>query len=183
MPLNVDKITTGSLSVDNNELFITRPTVLGILGEFMINPKIIVSGTTDETILYSLLIPKNTFRVGDFVENSLANIEFGLTTNSGDATISVYYNSTNDLNGATFLNSAPRGTTELDEFEYGISKYGWKYTSNTEYIVLSNDILTYDTETSFDITQDNYFIFTVQLDGSSDVAALYKCFSRPIITR
>lgn len=184
MPLNVDKITTGSLSINNNELFISRPTVLTTLGEFMINPKIIVSGTTDETILYSLLIPKNTFRVGDFVSGIFAAIEFGIETNNGDATLNVYYNTTDDLNGSTFIENQTFDSQTNSAFSYSTIKSGLKFISNTETIENDNGIITeYSTNTLFDITKDNYFIFTVQFVDTSDVIAINKCYSRPQITR
>ena len=175
----------GSLVNISNGTLISSPLsrTFGI-GEPTINPSIDFTGSTSETLLTSILIPKNSFRIGDYVTNSVMSISFSFNQSVGGMILKAYYNTSNSLSGATVLDSETFGVT-------GISSSGFSAPFNPsapkdiEFITNSQlqaiDFtacpVKYNNYGTFDITQDVYILFTVTLNQSADKISIAIMFN------
>ncbi len=109
-PTNNDGIfwSSGTNRYENKSI----STILGGTPRITINKltdSSVVTGTTANTILDSLLIPANTFKVG-VVDLKLRNI---WTTTVATKTTRIYINTSNSLSGATLIGTHAAGTAGL----------------------------------------------------------------------
>lgn len=125
-----------------------------------------VSSSTANTITYSALIPAYTFASGGILE-LIARIQ----KSGQNATIRsfIYTNTSNSLTGATLIGSPISGSTTIQYAQY---QRIFRLTNNRLYglpfIRISsndNEFLNqqFESETSFDVSVDNYILISVQL--------------------
>lgn len=131
------------------------------------------TGNTSETKLYSILLPANTFAVGDIMRLAARFTKIG-TSNTWRAKVRI--GTSDDLSGATILT---QGTTLAAASRYAAAtKVGYfKATNSVEFYnntgVSDEDVITStpNTITTFDCTVNNYLVFSVELvSGSADTA-------------
>ena len=125
----------------------------------------IVTGTTDNVILKSILIPANTLKNGDFMFVQSRVVKDVVSTNA--ATFTINTNTTNSLVGAIKLNTVTVATGNLYiplVKNYSIED-GKIYGSNKD-ISLAHDITNQNSaysEALFNVNIDNYILIAVQL--------------------
>lgn len=132
------------------------------------------TGTVNNTLITSYLIPANTFSAGDWFQ------QFHFTEKVGTAgtnTIRTYVNTSASLSGATQLTQLVNGATTLS---YRMVRWN-SIKSATETILMgptasitardtpSNQVYT---SSNIDWTVDQYFIIAFQLGSSADTAYL-----------
>ena len=127
------------------------------------------TGDTNNTSIYSGLIPANTFTIGDYL-SLIAKCRKQFT--NGNATFRIYINTSNTLIGATLL--ATRTTTNTTISNVGLSRnLIIKSVSLTETVTASSNLAT-DLEAggiaflNIDWSVDQYLIFSVQLTSGAD---------------
>lgn len=131
-----------------------------------------VTGTTTETIVYSVQIPANTFAAGDV---SYFYVR-GTKTNANATWIQrVYFNSVNSLVGATKIatksNAANFGFSGIDRRVF------WKDATTAEVILATLTTAITDvsagnttlTSATYDVTTAQYWIVTIELNSGSDI--------------
>jgi len=133
-----------------------------------------VTGTTNDTLSRSLLIPANTF-TGDGILEILAR--FTKTGTAGTISTRAYINTSASLTGATLIATFNAGSLAGTVYSQAIRTA--RINSNTltviglsstqslnDYISNSNAMVS----TTFTTSVDNYLIFSVQLGNSGDTA-------------
>ena len=130
-----------------------------------------VSGTTSNTLLDSILIPANTFKLGV----AKINIRNVWTTTVSTKTTRIYINTSNSLSGATLLATQATGSTGLS---VDIGRYlavkslssiqVFDSTSNTPQSENSAALTTSVSNISFDSAVNNYIIVAIQQASASD---------------
>ena len=150
------------------------------LGSTFIDPLLSFTGTTTETVLASLLIPKNTIRVGDYLNTQLFRLEYIYKQVAGGLSIKFYYNTTLSLIGATATNTTTNGSTGVGkgtaDFQIVNAVKDGKFTSNTNYRTQPSNVfpVVYNDYSVFDITQDIYLIATITLNNSADEIVVFN---------
>lgn len=133
-----------------------------------------VTGTTNDTLSRSLLIPANTF-TGDGILEILAR--FTKTGTAGTISTRAYINTSASLTGATLIATFNSASLAGTVYSQGIrtarinsntlTVIGLSSTQSlTDYISNANNIAS----TTFTTSVDNYLIFSVQLGNSGDTA-------------
>lgn len=131
-----------------------------------------VTGTTNDTLSRSLLIPANTF-TGDGILEILAR--FIKSGTAGTISTRVYLNTSASLTGATLIGTFNSGSAAGTVYSQGIRTA--RINSNTLTVagLASTGVFTdYSTganamvSTTFTTSVDNYLIFSVQLGNSGD---------------
>ena len=124
----------------------------------------IITGTTSNTISYSILIPANTMLVGDFFQYTVNIIRVGLNATSNAR---VYFNTSASLTGATLSGSYTMSTSFLSVFFSKITPI--KTATNTEFNVTTVATVTRDavfnsppSASNINWTVDQYFIIAFQ---------------------
>jgi hypothetical protein len=133
-----------------------------------------VTGTTNDTLSRSLLIPANTF-TGDGILEILAR--FTKTGTAGTISTRAYINTSASLTGATLIATFNSASLAGTVYSQGIRTA--RINSNTltviglsstqslnDYVSNANNIAS----TTFTTSVDNYLIFSVQLGNSGDTA-------------
>lgn len=152
----------------------TLASVLGGTARIGINKVVnssAVTGTTSNTLLDSILIPANTFKLGV----AKINIRNVWTTTFSTKTTRIYINTSNSLSGATLLATQATGSTGLS---VDIGRYlavkslssiqVFDSTSNTPQSENSGALTTSVSTISFDSTVNNYIIVAIQQVSASD---------------
>ena len=177
MPLNVDKISTGSLSVNGTE--ITGGDSFNVaLGKINLNPLYVTVNST-ESLIESILIPKNTL-----TGISFPSFQFALDTDTNtyvDLIIKVYVSESLSFDGLIPLyqetwkdNYAPNGYGELLQayFASGFPSNfnSLEFDANTVKVLYYDDVAyRYYSEVfeNFDVSKDLYILVTAEKLGSS----------------
>ena len=163
-PTNNDGIfwSSGTNRYENKSI----STILGGTPRITINKltdSSAVTGTTSNTILDSLLIPANTFKVG-VVDLKLRNI---WTTTVATKTTRIYINTSNSLSGATLLGTHAAGTAGLS-VDMGrflaIKNLTTIQVFNSATSLIANESIVTSAVSSitFDNTVTNYIIVAIQ---------------------
>ena len=163
-PTNNDGIfwSSGTNRYENKSI----STILGGTPRITINKltdSSAVTGTTANTILDSLLIPANTFKVG-VVDLKLRNI---WTTTVATKTTRIYINTSNSLSGATLLGTHAAGTAGLS-VDMGrflaIKNLTTIQMFNSATSLIANESIVTSAVSSitFDNTVTNYIIVAIQ---------------------
>ena len=128
-----------------------------------------VTGTLSQTILFSQLIPANTFKNGDFFNIILSRV--GKVGTAGTLTQTIRINTSNTLTGATIIASNTGTTANLNHIIgrrfsiEGTSLKGFAGGSApSDMINSSAEITSY----TFDPTVDNYIFEVGQLSNTGD---------------
>ena len=171
-PNNNDGIfwSSGTTRYENKSI----ATVLGGAPKIGINKVVnssAVTGTTSNTLLDSILIPANTFKLGV----AKINIRNVWTTTLATKTTRIYINTSNSLSGATLLATQATGSTGLS---VDIGRYlavkslssiqVFDSTSNTPQSENSGALTTAVSNIAFDSTVNNYIIVAIQQVSASD---------------
>lgn len=134
----------------------------------------IVTGTTNNTISYSKLIPKNAVPVGT-VLNIVFNTTFTGTT--GGKTIRTYLNTSASLSGANLMSTYAAGNTTL--YVSSSRQIGVKSSTVTEVLTAalsspSGSAISTSAPTQYNINWavDQYFIVAIQLANDTDTGVL-----------
>ena len=177
MPLNVDKISTGSLSVNGIE--ITGGDSFNFtLGKINLNPLYVTVNST-ESLIESILIPKNRLTGINF-----PNFQFALDTDTNtyvDLIIKVYVSETLSFDGLVPLyqetwedNYAPNGYGELLQayFASGFPSNvnSLEFDANTVKVLYYDNVsYRYYSEVfeNFDVSKDLYILVTAEKLGLS----------------
>jgi hypothetical protein len=131
-----------------------------------------ITGSTALTLLYSQLIPANTFAVNDVIRLSSRGLKTGVTSGSA---LNHYINTSNTISGATLLASySPAANIRMLQNDRKL--YIKNITGNTEvyHTTTSNYLDFQPTATqvfgniAINWTVDQYIIFGGQLFGSAD---------------
>jgi hypothetical protein len=131
-----------------------------------------ITGSTALTLLYSQLIPANTFAVNDVIRLSSRGLKTGVTSGSA---LNHYINTSNTISGATLLASyAPGATFRMLQNDRKL--YIKNITGNTEvYATTVSSYLDFQPtgtqvfgNIAINWTVDQYIIFGGQLFGSAD---------------
>lgn len=158
----------------------TGATVNGISGGGSVGFSSTISGSTitgsiNETISRSVLIPANTFTNGDWIELRELTQKSGT---SGTATTRVYLNTTNSLSNALIISTisiVPSAAVSINSIRNILVKStnslvinpttsSSNYNDWTQTTTTSNTL----TSVSIDWSVDQYLIFTAQLTNSGD---------------
>jgi len=128
-----------------------------------------VTGTLSQTILFSQLIPANSFKNGDFFNIILSRV--GKVGTAGTLTQTVRINTTNTLTGATIIANNTGATANLSHvigrrfsIEGGFLVGLGTGNAPSDMINSSTAITTY----AFDSTVDNYIFEVGQLSNTGD---------------
>lgn len=171
-PINNDGLfwSSGSTRYENKSI----ATVLGGTPKISINKVVnssAVTGTTANTLLDSILIPANTFKLGV----AKINIRNVWTTTLATKTTRIYINTSNSLSGATLLATQATGSTGLS---VDIGRYlavkslssiqVFDSTLNTPQSENSAALTTAVSTISFDSSVNNYIIVAIQQVSASD---------------
>ena len=132
-----------------------------------------VTGTTNEVISQSLLIPANTFS-----SNGLLDIisRISKTGTSGTSSVRMYRNTSNSLTGAALIATLRTTQTASDIFGTFIRTFrinsntltGFNAATNLQTDVVNNSSTLQSI--TFTTNVDNYIIFSIQLSSTSDSA-------------
>lgn len=132
-----------------------------------------ITGTTNEVISQSLLIPANTFS-----SNGLLEIisRISKTGTSGTSTVRMYRNTSNSLTGAALIATLRNLQTASDIFGTFIRTFrinsntltGFNAATNLQTDVVNNSSTLQSI--TFTTNVDNYIIFSIQLASTSDSA-------------
>jgi len=128
-----------------------------------------VTGTLSQTILYSELIPANSFKNGDFFNIILSRV--GKVGTAGTLTQTVRINTTNTLTGATIIASNTGTTANLNHIigrRFSLESVflnGFAGGSAPSDMVNSSAAIT---TYAFDPTVDNYIFVVGQLSNTGD---------------
>lgn len=163
-PTNNDGIfwSSGTNRYENKSI----STILGGTPRITINKlndSSAVTGTTSNTILDSLLIPANTFKVG-VVDLKIRNI---WTTTVATKTTRIYINTSNSLSGATLIGTHAAGTAALS-VDMGrflaIKNLTTIQVFNSATSLIANESIVTSAVSSitFDNTVTNYIIVAIQ---------------------
>lgn len=163
-------------------------------GNVVINPLVEINNNTSETLIGSVFIPANTFKVGDVVRRGIVTISYGAQISGTKGDFNIYANTTNSLLGATLINtlSTAIGTTNYDLVSTGYNAASPDQLDFSKFISTTNLVggtlnfgtnpATYDTNyTTFDITQDAYVLVTINLVDISDRFALKSLYLNKVI--
>ena len=130
----------------------------------------IVTGTTDDTLSRSLLIPANTYSDNGMLELICRMTKTGTTSTSN---IRIYKNTTNSLTGATLIaaNTTITGTNLFSQMirTFRINSNtltGYRITSSLTDYASTSALLS----TTFTTSVDNYIIISIQLGNVADSA-------------
>jgi len=163
-----------------------------VTGIFLIDPPIIHTGTTNETILSTQFIKGNTFRVGDFIgDSNLFSFTCQTINSSGTPIVfNVYQNTTPDLLGtpllvSTYTDSFSGNNKQNVKVPYLGSGSAAIFTSQTNLKVVEdgNYPVTYSNQPFGDITVDSYFILTCTLTNALDSSVVYSQGTQGFIGR
>lgn len=134
----------------------------------------VVTGTVNNTITYSFLIPANTIRVGDILYFDFRNV---FTGTANQKTNRCYINDTNDLTtpDQIFHTLSANTTLSIDASR----RIAVKSSTVTQVYGISNSNVSSDftsavavTEVNIDWTTDKYFIVAIQLANAADSGVL-----------
>jgi hypothetical protein len=166
-------------------------------GIYIIDPPIIHTGTTNETVLSTQFIKGNTFRVGDFFDGFLFSFDCQVIKISAtDIIFNFYQNTTPDLSGSplllsTFTSTGNRNSNVLIQgpnFSTGVigrstGKAIFTSETNLKVIETQNFPITYADFTFGDITVDSYFILTCILSNALDSSVVYSQGTNGLVGR
>jgi hypothetical protein len=133
-----------------------------------------ITGTTANTLIYSQLIPANTFAAGDVIRLSYRALKTGVVSTSS---VYFYINTTNTVTLATalgqYFGAATTRMIQVDRKLYikntrentEMFNTGLSNTTYPEYIVSANNVFT---NIAIDWTVNQYIIFANALGSASD---------------
>lgn len=132
-----------------------------------------ITGTTNEVISQSLLIPANSFSSNGILE-IISRIS--KTGTSGTSTVRMYRNTSNSLTGAALIATLRNLQTASDIFGTFIRTFrinsntltGFNAATNLQTDVVNNSSTLQSI--TFTTNVDNYIIFSIQLASTSDSA-------------
>lgn len=167
-----DTLRDSFIKVNDNftEVYnLANPTVIALSAADGTN----VTGTTNETLSRSLLIPANTFSSNGILELICRITKTGT---SGTSTVRVYKNTSNTLTGATqiaFLRNLQTASEIWGQFvrTFRVNSNiltGFNNATNIQTDIINSASL--PTSTTFTTNVDNYIIFSIQLASTSDSA-------------
>ncbi len=136
------------------------------------------TGNTNNTKIYSVLIPANTFQVGDFINITLFTSK---NSSANPATIRQYFNNTDDLTSPQLIGTATIGTTNTYTqqcrtlFVRSAAETLMISASNSAVIDITSSNNGYTTE-NIDWTINQYFIVAGQLGVSGDTIAFESAY-------
>lgn len=189
LPTNV-----GNLSINPNSLPESSLVREYYDGDLVKYPLETITGTTNETIVGSVFIPANTYKVGDVVKKGIVTLSYAQKINSGlNNNINFYANATNSLIGATLINNIQNSNSG----GYLTVSTGYnaaapidpdfaKFISITNLVGGNidnsvNPMVYQSSYTTFDITSDAYVIVTTTLADSNDFFTLRSLFLNKVI--
>lgn len=159
-------------------------------GENVILPLQTHTGTTTETIVGSIFIPANTYKIGDYwdTKSGLAEFIYSYSVQFSTLTTRSYFNTSLSLSGAILSNTVvDAGGDGQNTGGFSLNgKNNMKFTSNNTLTGNGIDTTVYpfvyfDVNTPiFDITQDAYFIVTFELSSIAGKAALSNLYTTKI---
>lgn len=178
MPLNVDKISTGSLSVNGNEITGNGGSSDFIIGKINVNPPYVTIDSTEQ-IIETFLLTKNTLTGFKF-----PGFDFTLdsdTSTYNDLIIKLYVNEINSIDGLTplyqetFNNEySPNGGGQLLQAYYSSgfpsNVNSLEFNTNTVKVLYYDNVAyRYYSESfeNFDVSKDQYIIVTAEKIGST----------------
>ena len=171
------------MNVTPSEIIAAQIPRFFVTGIFLIDPPIIHTGTTNETILSTQFIKGNTFRIGDFIGDSdLFNFSCQTINSSGTPIVfNVYQNTTPNLSGtpllvSTYTDSFSGNNKNNVTVPYLGSGSAAIFTSQTNLKVIEdgNFPVTYSNLPYGNITVDSYFILTCTLSNAGDTSVVYS---------
>ena len=129
-----------------------------------------ITGTTTNTLSYSVLIPADTFTVGNIFKVMLRPKFIGV---AGTKTTRIYLHTLDQISGATLCGTV---TSAAGILSNGLTRTGViKSTTDTEFISATTSSPSEDvaigsavTENNIDWTVDQYFIVAIQLANIAD---------------
>lgn len=154
-------------------------------GETNIFPIQTHTGTTQETIIKTIYIPANTYKIGDYFDQKggLGIFSFVLNTPGFNiATFRTYYNSSPSLVGATLSDATTQNSNVFSELGITFGTSNFEISSNNtvrggNINQISNPFVYNDNlQTIFNITQDAYIIFSAELGNASDRTAVQNAY-------
>ena len=169
-PTNNDSIfwSSGTNRYENKSI----QTILGGTPRITLNKltdSTVFTGTTVNTILDSILVPANTFKIG-VIDLKVRNV---WTTNISSKTTRIYINTSNSLSGATLLGTHITGTTGLsvDIGRYlAIKNLTTIQVFNSTTTQIANEAVgtTAVSSITFNNTVNNYIIVAMQHASTGD---------------
>jgi hypothetical protein len=178
LPTNVGNLIVNEISQVESTL--VREYTIGETNIFPIETH---TGTTQETIIKTIYIPANTYKIGDYFDQKAGIGIFNFaSTSANPSEFRVYFNNSPSLVGATLVDSTTQNGNARSAlgFTFGITEF--KISSNNTirgggidpvsnpYVYSSN------AQTIFNITQDAYLILSAELGTISDRAAVESAY-------
>jgi hypothetical protein len=154
-------------------------------GETNIFPIQTHTGTTQETIIKTIYIPANTYKIGDYFDQKagLGIFSFVLNTPGFNiATFRTYYNSSPSLVGATLSDATTQNSNVFSELGITFGTGNFEISSNNTVrggnIGQISNPFSYNNNKIdiFNITQDAYIIFSAELGNASDRTAVQSAY-------
>lgn len=155
------------------------------IGETNIFPIQTHTGTTQETIIKTIYIPANTYKIGDYFDQKggLGIFSFVLNTPGSDTTtFRIYFNNSPSLVGATLSDATNQSNNVFSELGITFGTGNFEISSNNTVrggnIDASSNPFVYNDnlQTIFNITQDAYIIFSAELGNTSDRTAVQNAY-------